>query len=241
MNRTAVRTAIVALVAVLIYSGTFLIGQGLTAPKIVLPDRDIRDLPLGLGRWYGEKATLDENITRALHAERSADRIYRDSAGHVINAHSAVFSDYMLGINHSPLQCYRVNGWNLVESSTLTLEINRDRHVPVSLTQWELNQERVYVVYWYQLGEDIILDRVDLGTARWKLRGQVTWPSMTKVLLQTTVTDPQGTKDSLRNLGEHLYRWINELDLLAAPGGSANPPKQAPPEDREATFKDSAS
>ena len=223
MNNLTVRIVVATAAALLIYLGATVIGAGMKPPQIVLPERDITGLPLTLGTWQGEKATLDPKIFMHLDAEKVTDRNYHDAARHSVSAHVAVFTEYLLGINHSPLQCYRVNGWTLLHSSKLQLDVGAEQPISVSVTSWELHQERVLVVYWYQLGDDVVLDRIDLAAARWNLKGRETWPAMIKVLLQTPIDNEQDAKARVQSLAEQIYRWINAPEAAGAAKPAESP------------------
>ena len=44
------------------------------------------------------------------------------------------------------------------------MEVAEDLTIAVSLTTWEKEEEKILVVYWYQLGQHVLYGRFDLGT-----------------------------------------------------------------------------
>ena len=83
--------------------------------------------------------------------------------------------------------------------------------IPVSLTTWEREGERVMVVYWYQLGEHVLFGRWDLGwKVRWSLRGQPKWPALIKVMLQISAPEPEDAKTTILGFAEQVAKWENQ-------------------------------
>ena len=127
------------------------------------PTGAVTDLPLQFGTWHGEDTEMDPNIAVATGADVIVNRIYRDEAGHAISLHTATFLDPAEGVYHSPLNCYRGNGWEKISESRENVKAADDLSITVSLVKWKKEEERILVVYWYQLGQHVLYDRFDLG------------------------------------------------------------------------------
>ena len=138
------------------------------------------------------------------------NRIYRDEAAHGISLHTASFCDPADGVFHSPLNCYRLSGWRKLGESRETVKVADDLSIAVSLTRWEKEDEKILVAYWYQLGEHVLYDRLDLGGIRWAMRGQPTWPVLIKVMVQLPMTDFDETKTLGLGFIQQFAAWRNQ-------------------------------
>ncbi len=125
----------------------------------------------------------------ATGAEVIVNRIYRDSAGHAVVLHTAMFKNPATGIGHTPSVCYTASGWKLVNQSFENVQVSNDLAIAVKLTTWEREGETVLVACWYQLGGHVLYERFDMGRVRWALRGQPKWPVLTKVMLQISAAE----------------------------------------------------
>ena len=208
---TATRLFIVALLAALLYGSTYVAPAWLKLkpPSVKLPERDFRKMPMQFAKWQGEDVPMDPEITRAIGADVVVDRAYRDDQGHVVSLHTALFANPDEGVYHSPINCYRANGWEKLDDTRLQLQVTEESSIPVSLTSWKSEGERILVMYWYQLGEHIIFDRWGLGGVRLEMRGKETWPALCKVLVQTSAADPEAN-NRIQSIAKYVYQWINE-------------------------------
>jgi hypothetical protein len=221
MNNSAVRLVVAAVVVAGTYVTTVVVQGRMQPPDVKLPDWDFRSLPMQLGPWHGVAAAdLDPNIYAKIGAAKDSEgkdmvveRYYRDETGHEINVHTAIFDKPDEGIRHSPINCYRSNGHQKISESMLDLQIGEDKTVEVNYSVWEKDGQRYSVLFWYQLGDDFLFDRIQMGGLHWKLGGRSTWPAMIKVLMSTTVGDDvESDKYRLRSLAERVGRWIAEAE-----------------------------
>ena len=179
-----------------------------------LPDWTFDEMPLRIGDWRGEKTTLDPELAKATGAQVIVNRAYRDDAGHMIAMHTAMFDKPAEGVYHSPLNCYRSHGYQKLSESRSNLKISDTLTIPVSVTYWEHEKDgkRVWVVYWYQLGEHVLFGRFDLGLkVRWKLAGKPKWPALIKVMLETPTSDrPEDAQAAIVGFAEQIAKWENQ-------------------------------
>ena len=67
-----------------------------------MPSWTFREFPQQLGNWHGEETRLDPEIAVATGAEVLVNRNYRDTRGHAISMHAAMFKNPAVGITHTP-------------------------------------------------------------------------------------------------------------------------------------------
>jgi hypothetical protein len=213
-----IRVLIVAAVVAAINVGAWM--SRLTPGNVVLPARDIRQIPLQLGQWSGESAELNEYQFQALGATRDkngdqivVDRIYRNPKGEVVWFNSAVFSDYGVGLFHEPKNCFRSGGYHLVaDEKSVQLEVPGGT-IEARLGTWENSGAFTQVLYWYELGKNdkgeinVVHDRSELGSARWALKGKQEWPSLIKFLLVTSGNNAEA-ETRVKNVAEQVIAWF---------------------------------
>ena len=217
MANTTTRLYITAILIALIFFANRLVKSGLRLPDVKLPDRDFTDMPMDFGSWHGEVTELNPKIFIAIGAEEAINRIYRDAEGRIVSSHVAVFKDPDEAIYHSPINCYRANGWRLVEDTRERLPVAGDGgDTWVRFTLWERNRQRAVVVYWYQLGEHTFFSRFGLGVVRWKMRSLQSWPATIKVMLQVPAgANLSETRELVAGLGASIYNWANDQNYSA--------------------------
>jgi EpsI family protein len=211
MTNTTVRLVIVAVLVGLLATLAYAFPRWLS-PEIRPPDRDITEIPRQFGSWQDvEVDEMDPKIKEILlrDADVIEDRHYADEKNNIVSLHMAVFTKLDDGIRHSPFNCYRGQGWRELNRADVMLPVS-DKSIRVSLTTWERDGQRVMVMYWYQFGEHILFDRLDLGKARLKMRGKKTWPAMVKVLLQTSASDQVLAKRRIEDIAGMAYEWLNQ-------------------------------
>lgn len=213
MGNTAIRLYLLSAIILATYGVAKWEKYALQPPEVQLPSWTFHDLPTQLGDWQGEDREGDPEIDKAVGAApgRIMNRLYRDELGHVVSMHTAMFTDPVEGVYHSPLNCYRANGWELRDKTREELRLFDDLSIPVSLTTWRREGNRALVVYWYQLGEHVLFGRLDLGlNVRWSLAGQPKWPPLVKVMLQIPVTELEESKATILSFAEQVARWENQ-------------------------------
>jgi len=236
INGTAVRVLIVAALIPITYGGACLVRTALEPPGVDMPDWTFRELPVQIGNWHGEATKLDPKIALATGATTIVDRAYRDDSGHVISMHTAMFDNPTDGVMHTPLICYRSAGWAKLSEDRVNLQVFDNLPIPVSVSKWEREGEKVLVVYWYQLGEHVLFGRWDLGAkVRWSLAGKPKWPALIKVMLQIPAIEGEDTRSSILGFAEQIAKWENQdkhrhgKGMLGTQTGSAGGGSTAPP------------
>jgi len=212
IGSTAARIYIVAALIMATYGVAHLVEAALEPPEVVLPRWTFEEMPLQFGDWRGVPTTMDPEIAVATGADRIVNREYKDDRGHAVSMHTAMFKRPEVGVYHSPLNCYRAQGWQLMKGEVReNLPVSDGLTIPVSLTTWEREGERLMVVYWYQMGEHVLFGRWDLGwKIRWSLRGQPRWPAVIKVMLQISAPEPEDAKTAILSFAEQVAKWENQ-------------------------------
>jgi EpsI family protein len=228
MHNTAGRLIIVAALVVLTFAVAHFVQAGLEPPGVQMPGWTFKDMPMQLGPWHGQPTKMDPEIEGATEATPGTieNREYRDQSGHAVSMHTAMFDKPGGGVYHTPINCYRANGWNHIATTREKLEVSDKLTIPVSLTTWEheKTQERIIVVYWYQLGEHVLFNRWDLGfKVRWSLRGRSQWPALIKVMLHIAAPDPDDAKSTILEFAKRVATWENQPEHRAQMLGEAGP------------------
>jgi EpsI family protein len=209
MNSITLRLYIVVVLILAASGFSWVLKLQTNPPDVEMPGWTFQDLPMELGNWRGEAAKLDPEVAKATRADFITDRLYQDDAANVVSIHSAMFKDPNAGVYHNPLNCYRAAGWKNVGEAKEEITASKDFTFQVSLTTWEKESQRIYVVYWYQLGEHVLYERFDLGAIRWSMRGQPKWPVLTKVMLQTMVKENEESKTLILDFAKLVAEWLN--------------------------------
>jgi EpsI family protein len=214
IGTTAVRVYIVAALIPLAWWGARRMNAALEPPEVDMPEWSFSEMPLRIGDWQGEDTELDPEIANATGAQRIVDRRYRDDKGRVISIHTAMFEDPKGGVYHSPLNCYRSQGWEKLSETRRDVSIDEEATIPVSLTSWDLKGEKRVVVYWYQLGKHTLFGRWDLGfKVRWSLAGKPRWPALIKVMMEIPLSDKcdkDEATSAILSFAEQVAQWENQ-------------------------------
>jgi len=227
MMGTTMRILILAVLVFVVDLGADWMRAGLKPAVVAKPDRDINDMPLQFGQWQGREYDLAEE-NKQLYDQIGADvvteRRYRDQYGNEIFLHCAVFLEYDVGVFHLPTNCYRSQGWQLADQQSVYLESPVSEPKTVNLmTSEQEGQQPALACYWYQLGEHVVLSRLDLGVTRWKLGGRETWPPLIKVLITGTLADPEESRRQVHEFAQQIYTWLNTPVDQPDPGEPAEP------------------
>jgi EpsI family protein len=219
-----IRILVIAVIVLAVSLGAKYMKTILEPPKVEMPAWSFHDLPRQIGSWQGEDKEIDQNIFIATGAAITVDRVYQDISNHSINMHTAFFEDPSVGVYHSPLNCYRANGWTLKNKTSENLAISNDKTLEVSFSVWEHENDRKFVVYWYQLGEYLLYDRADLGfKIRWAMRGQPVWPVLIKVMLEIPApVESDESKTLILDFAKQVATWMNKQEEMCEAKGGVN-------------------
>lgn len=213
--RSMVLRLVTVIVVVVFVQGAFYVVD-MQPPEVVFPEVSLKTMPMQFGAWEGEEIELDSKIFAKTGAHESVDRSYREGAGQKISVHSAAFENPTEGLYHSPMNCYRSNGWTKLNEKRIPLKTENRPEIEVSVSTWEKKGERILVLYWYELGDYCLYERHDVLKVRWAMWGQKTWPPMYKVLMQTTASSEKA-QAQLIDLSGYIHEWLGGLNNTSAP------------------------
>jgi EpsI family protein len=154
---------------------------------------------------------MDPKIAVATGADVIANRAYRNESGQTIFLHTGMFRDPAEGVYHSPMNCYRSNGWNKRTEDRENVQVSEGLTFAVSLVVWEKEGERILVAYWYQLGDHFVYDRFGLGSKiRWEMLGYSKWPVLLKVMAWIPLERREEERTVLLKFVEDVAKWVNQ-------------------------------
>jgi len=229
MNSVTMRIGIAVVVVAVAAVGNYYMRVASGAKKdITPPEHKLETLPLELGEWRGEEKPMsDERQKEAIGAQETLNRVYVDSKQNYVTVHAASEIRFVRRLPHSPMLCYPGNGYTVIESKRVTLPGVEGEAPSAQLVSFEREGRRIFVLYWYQLGDQICLDADDLASARRKLRSECeTWPAILKFLLETPVNPAGGDESRLLDFAGLLYQKTKDLQgrsYLKADAASETP------------------
>ena len=210
MNITT-RFLVPAVLVAMIYGGSRTIqGRGMPS-KCNRPERSLEELPHMLdtpdGPWVGEPVPMDPALFAHTGAEEIVDQKFQRSADEVVLLHSAVYLRADLSLPHSPQECYAGAGHQLVAEEDVEVNVPGERPVLVRLITAEREGQRAYVLYWYQIGNHVVLDRDDVRRTAKIFRGEQAWPPRLKMMLHTNGPDRNQAVKQLLSVAVPLMEW----------------------------------
>ncbi|MBN2022629.1 MAG: EpsI family protein [Pirellulales bacterium] len=210
MVRTTITVAVV--VGIGIGSQVLLVASG-SKKAVAPPEHTLSSLPLEIGSWRGEEVPIaDERREEAIGADETINRRYRNASGDSISLHAACFVKFDRSVPHSPDVCYPGNGYTKITDKTVELPCSEGAPGRAKLVAFEMNGRRVYVLFWFQLGDQICLGIDDMAAARRELRPRSTeWPSILKFLLETPIDDLEADEARLVEFATRLHEKSRNL------------------------------
>ena len=202
MKSVAMRLAVVAVVLALM--GVW------TQARPRLGDRERFDfesvVPLKFDGWTGRNAPpLDADVARVLAADQYVHRYYiRDATP--VETDMAYYARPQAGAAmHSPLNCLPGNGWEIIESRTVTVAAG---HAPVDIRRLVIAQNgyRVAMNYWFQNRGVIVGNeyRQRFQFVANGLQGRPTDAALVRVMAKDTPAGHQALEDFTRRLATML-------------------------------------
>ncbi|MBN2579198.1 MAG: exosortase-associated EpsI family protein [Pirellulales bacterium] len=213
MRGNITRRLLVAIGVMAVCIGLVYLASSHGIPHIVLPQWHLKDCPKKLDpwTWNGEKEKVDSRLFRSIGAVEVEDRIYQNASGTQVKLHTALFDDTQEGLRHSPMNCYRDNGWTKLSDEFVSLTDDPESSAKMCVSMWEQKGVKCLIGYWYQLGDEQVFDRVEFSGLRWRHIGQREWPPMVKVLIHINVTDTATDSAHLNDFGRQVYQWLHHV------------------------------
>jgi len=207
MNANIIKLALAAAFVVLVYVGGRAASNraGIHRP-IRLPEQSISTIPMELGTWKGEDVPVEEKLFRGGGAHEIVSRSYTNPlTGQELTLHCALFNQFWRIVPHTPMRCYPMNGWATMSTEDFELSASDGTSAMARLACFEKGGGRTFVLFWFQFGDFVICGDSDLNRVRDEYRNEETWPSIVKVMIQTSAEKPEQAKAQLRDFANALY------------------------------------
>jgi hypothetical protein len=176
------------------------------------PCEKLRTLPAQLGPWtLDEKGGKHSFLDPPTDAAAASNGVYHNAAGVEIFVELDQFTMLDVSLPHPPEQCYNLSGCYVRAQNNFALPRGSQDPLNVRLMAVDHNGQRMSVLYWYNLDDEVAVDRADLAKVRWKLRDQKRRPLVVKVMMQTLAVNAADAENSLRSLAGPLMSWIHQM------------------------------
>ena len=205
------RLLIAAAILVAIQGAVLFIRQHREPSSIREPAMKIADLPLRMAGWTGKDAPIDPRLSAAIRALSVVDRIYRDDSKATLVLELAAFAGNEIELPHMPQSCYTNVGFTMKQQKDVQLKRSDGPPRQARILGFEQENQRIHVLYWYQLGDASVLDYNGLRRERSRLFGEKTWPPLIKVMIQSSLADPVQAEDQLVSFAESVLSWTRRL------------------------------
>lgn len=168
---------------------------------------DVGALPMQIGEWSGTPVDVDPRLFDEVGALSMISRSYSNRAGlrAIVHLTSARAAD-LNAIEHSPAGCYPSHGWKVLKDEWENDSDGRRFRLMVV----EQSGTKAAVVWWYQLGPDLVSDREELRRVLQTLRRQgKTWPPVVKVMFHVVGEfTEKDTISPVQGLDSEIYKWV---------------------------------
>ena len=208
MKSPTVRLAVAAATIVLIFGIAWYFSyKGGVLRPIRTPEESLSTIPMKIGPWEGKDIPVDEKLFEAIDAHEVLSRSYTNSENDVVlTLHGAVFNTFLRIIPHSPTNCYPASGWTSISNEPFSLDDSADDKGQAHLLCFEKEGASVYVLYWFQFGDHVIISTDDLANVRQIYRDEDTWPPIVKMMIQMPANRPEQAKQMLKEFADALYQ-----------------------------------
>lgn len=207
INSTTARLVIVTLCIVVPQVFVWQLNHRVDLSAETAANFDVRDLPMQLGEWSGTAIDPDRRLFEAIGALSVVDRSYRNDSGRRVSVHLTSHpAENLRALLHLPAVCYSGQGWRIVKDDWQHDGNNRRFRLMIV----EQSSGRAAVVYWYQLGPDVVSNREELRQIMQKLRRQGQgWPPVVKVMIHVVGDfSDEETKSPVEGLDSEIYKWV---------------------------------
>ncbi len=162
---------------------------------------DLSAIPMTLSGWVGVEEEVPDETVRVLNADQSSNRIYRDASGREVYLHLANWlnKETISAAPHHPEVCYPGAGWELKERRTTQFSTAAGVK-PIELILFQKGQNRVVTGHWFQVGDVYFVSGNGFLKQRSRFWGRKSWPSTTKVLLQTLAPTLDAAEERLKDI-----------------------------------------
>jgi len=203
------------MVAVALLAGFIATTVGMPRPAEIFPRRAaFAEFPMQLGRWHGQRSSLEGVYSDALQLDDYLLADYVDPAGAAVNLYIPYYQSQRKGeAVHSPRSCLPGGGWQMRDFGQRALPPVTVNGQPlrVNRTLIELGNQRQLVYYWFQQRGRVI-------TNEFAVKWYIFWDALTRhrtdgAMIRIIAPLPLGGSetDADRRLTEFASRVAGEL------------------------------
>jgi len=181
------------------------IRQELALTPASLSGVSLREWPLRLGSWRGERTSLSAEVVRHSGADAMGTWLYQNQLGEQVVVHAGIWRKYETSLPHPPELCYAGSGYRLLESGEIAIPAPQRTPAHGMLYRFERHGQPLMVLAWYQFGDETILNRDELRGLMQRVRvGSGVLPPAVKVMLQCRAEDPARAEQRLLDIASLL-------------------------------------
>jgi hypothetical protein len=211
MPNTSLRLLLIAALIAGIYGGAEVLRHG-SRRGSDLPVRsvDLGAVPRQLGVWTAaEKPSTAPIVEPPYDAIQSMNRVYRNGQGNTVSVEidAFAFSQAESKLPHPPETCYINTGCALLDAKDFPLQRGAASPEAACLLVLQHDTHRFCVLYWYQLGKNVISSRYGLTQTDRKTWDQAVRPPVVRIEMLTTCSDVETAAERLRSAAEPLRAW----------------------------------
>jgi EpsI family protein len=132
-------------------SAFFLLGY-INSPELIIPNKPLSTFPKTIGQWEGVEKRFEAIIYEVLGVDDSFYADYTNANGKWINLYIGYYQSQREGETiHSPKNCMPGGGWNIIESTTVPLNIGGNPESRINIIKLVLQNGRQKQIsyYWY--------------------------------------------------------------------------------------------
>lgn len=118
----------------------------------IKPNRPFSQFPLEIGLWRGVTSQMDEKVYNILGVEDYIMANFSKSPDQAVNLYVGFYQSQSKGdLIHSPKNCMPGAGWNIVQSSTIPIDLPKSGKT-IKIARLLLNKDgqKQVVYYWFQ-------------------------------------------------------------------------------------------
>lgn len=207
MNSTPVKLAVAGILVVLLFvGGWYATRRGGVNRPVRLPNKSITTIPMEIGSWKGKETPMEDKLFQGVNAHEVVSRAYTNSVTkRDLTLHCAVFDEFWRIVPHTPERCYQMNGWATMSTEDFPLNTSDGGSVIARLASFEKDGNHIFVLFWFQFEDAVMCDDAGLRRVREDYPDSDTWPSIVKVMIQTSAEESEAARKQLKEYADALY------------------------------------
>lgn len=165
----------VAVAALVLTSGGAML-QVVSRTEAVPLRRPFDELPLRLAAYHGTDESLEPEVVKVLAATDIVLRRYTADDRPPVWLYAGYYASQRTGVViHSPKQCLPGNGWSIVKSERVVIDVPTPagRGIDVNRVLVSQGENQQLVLYWYQERGRVVADE-------YRGKAYLVWDSMTR-------------------------------------------------------------